>query len=99
MSKAASPKGWYQDPYAVHEDRWCSEARPTPLVRDGHVEFRDAPPDLPLPEDLEPSSSEVAPLSGSGTRRADDAQRGSGFDQRRAVETAAYDISVWGPMP
>jgi hypothetical protein len=38
-------EGWFSDPFSRHEARWFSSGRPTFLVRDGHVESHDDPPD------------------------------------------------------
>ncbi len=46
------PQGWFVDPFAVHEERWISQGRPTALVRDGWAESRDPPPDLAMPSNL-----------------------------------------------
>ena len=43
-------EGWYGDPFAVHDARWFSDGNPTSLVRDGHHESHDPPPDAPLAE-------------------------------------------------
>jgi hypothetical protein len=37
-------EGWFKDPYALHTDRWYSDGKPTPLVRDGDHELKDPPP-------------------------------------------------------
>lgn len=65
-------EGWYTDPYARHEARWMSAGAPTALVRDGHVEAQDPPPDGPFtvtPVRIEEDGSP------SDLRRADDAER------------------------
>ena len=67
-------EGWYRDPYRIHDDRWMSAGAPTKLVRDGQAESYDAPPDLPLPDVLEPANSAGnEPGSGLDLRRADEA--------------------------
>jgi hypothetical protein len=43
-------QGWYQDPYAIHEDRYFSAGRPTKLVRDQSRESYDPPPDSAPPD-------------------------------------------------
>ena len=51
-----------------------SAGAPTKLVRDGQAESYDAPPDLPLPDVLEPANSAGnEPGSGLDLRRADEA--------------------------
>jgi hypothetical protein len=42
-------EGWYVDPFGRHEARWISDAAPTALVRDGHIESKDPPPDAQYP--------------------------------------------------
>jgi hypothetical protein len=37
-------EGWHRDPFALHENRWFSEGRPTRLVRDQGAESYDEPP-------------------------------------------------------
>jgi hypothetical protein len=43
-------QGWYQDPYAIHEDRYFSAGLATKLVRDQGRESYDPPPDIALPD-------------------------------------------------
>jgi hypothetical protein len=43
-------RGWYQDPYAIHEYRYFSAGRPTKLVSDDGDDSYDPPPDGPIPE-------------------------------------------------
>jgi hypothetical protein len=51
-----SPRGWYQDPYAIHEYRYFSAGRPTKLVRDDGHDSYDPPPSGTIPEgDLVPA--------------------------------------------
>jgi hypothetical protein len=50
MTEGQVSQGWYQDPYAIHDDRYFSAGLPTKLVRDGGHEFYDPPPDGPLPD-------------------------------------------------
>ena len=66
-------EGWYLDPYGVHEARWISDGTPTALVRDGHVEAHDPPPDARYEGPLRPVA-EQAPADGEDLRRADDAE-------------------------
>jgi len=47
-------EGWFVDPFLVHEERWFSDGRPTPLVRDVGVEGQDAPPSATYPGPLTP---------------------------------------------
>jgi hypothetical protein len=41
--------GWYRDPYGIHQDRYMSGGRPTPLVRDDGNEAHCPPPDESMP--------------------------------------------------
>jgi hypothetical protein len=44
--EAVPAQGWLRDPSGAHDERWFSAGSPTPLVRDGTVEYReDLPPD------------------------------------------------------
>jgi hypothetical protein len=88
-------EGWYRDPFAIHEDRWMSQGRPTKLVRDGGVESYDPPPDLPLPAELEPAVPEGGEASGSPG--SDEAGRDSGYSDRRA-RRAAFDAVTGGAL-
>ena len=81
------PEGWYRDPFAIHEDRWMSQGRPTKLVRDGGVEANDPPPDLPLPAELGPAVSDGGEASGPGQGQAGQER---GYSDRRA-RRAAFD--------
>jgi hypothetical protein len=87
-------EGWYRDPFAIHEDRWMSQGRPTKLVRDGGVESYDPPPDLPLPDALVPvvADSESTGPAGSG----EDGQE-PGYSDRRA-RRAALDAITGGAL-
>jgi hypothetical protein len=91
--EAAPAEGWYRDPFAVHEDRWMSQGRPTKLVRDGGTESYDPPPDLPLPDVLEP----VTPDSGASAGASDLRRYGDSgqepYSDRRAGEAALDAIS------
>ena len=78
-------EGWYRDPFAIHEDRWMSQGRPTKLVRDGGVEAYDPPPDLPLPTELVPCVSDSGEDSGAG-----EGGQEPGYSDRRA-RRAAFD--------
>ena len=80
-----SAEGWYRDPFAIHEDRWMSQGRPTKLVRDGGVEAYDSPPDLPLPTELVPCVSDSGEDSGAG-----EGGQEPGYSDRRA-RRAAFD--------
>jgi hypothetical protein len=82
---AVSAEGWYRDPYAIHEDRWMSQGRPTKLVRDGGTEAYDAPPDLPLPDVLVPVTSDSsASPDGSDLQRSDGTGQDAYSDKRAA---------------
>lgn len=77
----AKPEGWYTDPFDRHEARWMSDGRPTKLVRDGHQESYDEPPEGPFVNDPQPIEPQVQ-HGGGDLRRADDAERGSGPPDR-----------------
>ena len=87
-----SAEGWYRDPFAIHEDRWMSQGRPTKLVRDGGVEAYDPPPDLPLPTELVPCVSDSGEDSGAG-----EGDQESGYSDRRA-RRAAFDAITGGSL-
>ena len=85
-------EGWYRDPFAIHEDRWMSQGRPTKLVRDGGVEAYDPPPDLPLPSELVPCVSDSGEDSGAG-----EGGQEPGYSNRRA-RRAAFDAITGGGL-
>ena len=87
-----SAEGWYRDPFAIHEDRWMSQGRPTKLVRDGGVEAYDPPPDLPLPAELVPCVSDSGEDSGAG-----EGDQEPGYSNRRA-RRAAFDAITGGSL-
>ena len=80
----APAEGWYRDPFAIHEDRWMSQGRPTKLVRDGGTESYDPPPGLPLPDVLEPVTPD-GDASGDGSQEA--------YSNRRAWQAGLDAIS------
>lgn len=86
-------EGWYRDPFAIHEDRWMSQGRPTKLVRDGGVESYDPPPDLPLPAELVPAVSDSGEATGSGPGEAG---QEPGYSDRRARRAALDAITGGG---
>ena len=47
-------EGWYIDPFGHHEARWISDGTPTALVRDGEIEAKNPPPDVPYSGTLQP---------------------------------------------
>jgi len=71
-----SAEGWYVDPYGLHEARWISEGTPTSLVRDGSVESKDPPPDVPFTGPLE-ELAESAVADGADLLRVDSAEASS----------------------
>ncbi len=85
-------EGWYLDPYGVHEARWISDGAPTALVRDGHVEAHDPPPDRPVEGPLR-AVAEQAPADGEDLRRADDAEA-DGPDARQALFDAMNKMGM-----
>jgi hypothetical protein len=87
-------EGWYRDPFAIHEDRWMSQVRPTKLVRDGGVEAYDPPPDLPLPAELVSAVSDSGEASGA-PGEGDAGQ--PGYSDRRA-RRAAFDAITGGSL-
>ena len=86
------PQGWYQDPYALHEDRYFSAGTATKLVRDDGRESYDPPPDRPLPDgDLVPVIVEDPETHGSDLHRADEACDSPPYDAKRALR-AVLDV-------
>ena len=83
-------EGWYTDPYRRHDARWMSAGRPTNLVRDGNVTSHDEPPDGPWVTKPEPWASESTAGAGSDLLRADSAEAGDAYDEKRG-KWAAYD--------
>ncbi len=84
-------RGWYRDPFGVHEDRYFSEGQPTKLVRDAGAEAYDEPPAEPfVAADLVSAESPRSDYQGaSDLRRADEAERhGRSPDLRRADEAS-----------
>jgi hypothetical protein len=77
-------EGWYLDPYGLHEARWISDGTPTALVRDGHVEMHDPPPDTPYEGSLQPVA-EAAAVDGEDLRRADEAETAGPHAGEQAV--------------
>jgi hypothetical protein len=71
-----SAEGWYVDPFGLHEARWISDGTPTGLVRDGDLESKDPPPDIPFTGPLE-ALAESAVADGGDLRRADSAEASS----------------------
>lgn len=93
MAHEIVAEGWYEDPFAIHEYRWFSGGDPTGLVRDGHIEGTDPPPDGDVPGPLVPARSDAdARGDGGDLRRADDAE---------AEGTGAFNSAeaVWDVMP
>jgi len=87
--------GWYTDPFALHEARWMSQGKPTPLVRDGKIEGHDPPPDEPF-KVAPVRVSDDAKVSGSNFRRAGDAERGKTYDAREAARRASDSFNRRG---
>lgn len=77
-------EGWCTDPYRRHEERWFSAGEPTDLVRDGEVESRDPPPDLPPPE----AAEEAPEREGRGP---DDLRRAGAEEP---VDEGDYDVAA-----
>ena len=72
---------------------WFSAGSPTGLVRDGHIEGTDPPPDGDVPGPLVPEYAEAdAPADGADLRRADEAE---------AEGTGSFNSAdaVWDVMP
>lgn len=90
--EALPAEGWYRDPFAVHEDRWMSEGRPTKLVRDGGTESYDPPPDRPLPAELVPVPDDDEPDGGSDLRRYGDSGA-EPYSTRRARQAGIDAVS------
>ena len=93
MTHESVAEGWYEDPFAVHQYRWFSAGTPTGLVKDGHTEGTDPPPDAEVTGPLvaEHSDPDVR-TDGSDLRRADEAE---------AEDSGPIDASdaVWDVMP
>ena len=88
---AGPAEGWYEDPYRAHEYRWFSVGKQSSLVRDGLIETKDAPPDLPYAGSLVPEGVTTGPgANGADLKRAGDGQKGDYWD-------AAVDASTWFP--
>jgi hypothetical protein len=91
-------QGWYQDPYAIHEDRYLSDGVPTKLVRDDGQESYDPPPDRPLPPGRLVSAEQPddEAMNGADLHRADEAQDGASYNAAKANRAAfdAFDRSV-----
>lgn len=85
-------EGWFEDPYRIHQYRWISMGRPSGLVRDGLIESKDAPPDMPYVGVLVPESNTTGPgANGADLQRAGNGQKGDYWD-------AAVDASTWFPL-
>jgi hypothetical protein len=90
-----SLEGWCTDPFGRHEARWISSGRATFLVRDGHIESHDDPPDETPSRVPEPIVSADSPDS---TRRADDAQL-EYWDPQRAMDAGSTTVNGgWLPV-
>ncbi len=97
MSRAVEAQGWYEDPFAIHEQRWFSAGCPTSLVRDGKVEAKDPPPsetfDGPL---VAVVNAPARNGDGNDQRRVGD-RMGDPYDAQKASD-AAFDASTWFPI-
>ena len=92
VTTTSGAEGWYQDPYRIHQYRWFSMGRPSPLVRDGAIESNDAPPDMPSVGSLLPGGNTTGPtVNGADFQRAGDGKKG---DNRGA----AVDASTRTPL-
>jgi hypothetical protein len=87
MSGHPAPEGWYRDPFAIHEDRWISDGRPTRLVRDAGVEASDEL--VPIPEPEISSHDDI--------RRADVAGAGPPLDEAAMRDRAATMVNITSP--
>jgi hypothetical protein len=83
MSEGQVARGWYQDPYAIHELRYFSAGLPTKLVRDGGRESYDPPPADPVPD------GELVPAGGSTDEAADDREAEPALSPR--MQRAVFD--------
>jgi hypothetical protein len=90
-------EGWYRDPYGVHEARWISSGHPTGLVRDGHSEGQDDPPDREPTRPFVPVPDATSSRGGRDFLRADDAER-QPIPDPSVYSEAATDASVMGPV-
>jgi hypothetical protein len=68
-------EGWFRDPYGVHQDRWYSIGRPTPLVRDDGVESTDPAPPGPAPGGPLVPAAAPPPVGNVDLQRADQAEQ------------------------
>lgn len=97
MGHVPAAEGWYEDPFALHEQRWFSAGSPTSLVMDGNVESKDPPPsetfDGPLVAAVESSANGI---DGNDLRRVGD-RMGDSYDPGKASD-AAFDASTWFPI-
>lgn len=86
-------EGWYKDPYGRFDARWISAGRPTRLVRRGHEEMDDEPPEGPPPTVFEPLDPPTGDSHGTDLLRADDEDRD--HESMGAVASRAADQVMW----
>jgi hypothetical protein len=96
-------EGWFTDPWGRHEARWISLGKATDLVRDGHVEAHDPPPNAPptVTPALIPAEA-PGQIGARDLRRADEAERETvdpGKLRERLVDAAeeAFESGVFVP--
>jgi len=97
MTSDDDAEGWYVDPYGLHGQRWFSGGRPSRLVRDGHVEANDPPPDRPFDGRLVRATGGAEPSAGGDDLRRADENQGGAYDPRTAID-AVLDGSTWFPI-
>ncbi len=64
-------KGWYTDPWGLHDARWISQGVPSKLVRDGDLESYDEPPGSPPAHAWVPIEPPPGTVTAADTLRAD----------------------------
>jgi hypothetical protein len=93
--RSAAAEGWYRDPYGIHQDRWFSAGTPTSLVRDRGIEGHDDPPVSPPPgPPIEIPDIDRFPED--DFRRADQAEAGTGHDDRPTAFDQAFNAELPG---
>lgn len=90
MSHQILLEGWFTDPYACHEARWLSDGQATKLVRDGDATSYDDPPAGPWIKEPERIEADPNATEGSDLIRADAAESGDDYDEKKA-KWAVYD--------
>jgi hypothetical protein len=90
-------EGWCTDPYALHDARWLSDGKPTKLVRDGDVTSYDGPPTGPWVKAPELLEADPVATYGHDLARADAAESGDFYDNKRALWAAGDQLAAQPP--